>query len=210
MLLYERLQMAPMLLERYAKDGGERARRQMLAMCRTDPELIADVLGYFVSMATEKMNDGPNDKNGTEGDINVDEFDERTDDDSENSEGEAILDDIQEALDMSKAQGVLPPVRIARILAGEGVGQFSNSLHEYNEDCNVKSVPLSVALEYVAGVLDGQSKKISSLKMEIEEYNTLCDNMEVEIESLLSPNRTHADAGGKNSDYNISYYLYSY
>ena len=46
--------MAPMLLERYAKDGGERARRQMLAMCRTDPELLGDVLGYFVSMASEK------------------------------------------------------------------------------------------------------------------------------------------------------------
>ena len=51
-LLYERLQMAPMLLERYAKDGGERARRQMIAMCRTDPELLRDVLGYFVSMAS--------------------------------------------------------------------------------------------------------------------------------------------------------------
>jgi hypothetical protein len=54
-LMYERLQMAPMLLERYAKDGGDRARRQMLAMCRSDPELLADVLGYFVGMASDKL-----------------------------------------------------------------------------------------------------------------------------------------------------------
>lgn len=56
LLLYERLQMTPVLLERYAKDGSEKARRQMLAMCQTDPEILADVLGHFVEIASEKLN----------------------------------------------------------------------------------------------------------------------------------------------------------
>jgi hypothetical protein len=55
LLLYERLQMAPMLMSRYAKDGSEKSRRQMLAMCQSDPEILADVLGHFVSIASEKM-----------------------------------------------------------------------------------------------------------------------------------------------------------
>ena len=54
LLLYERLQMTPMLLERYAKDGSEKSRRQMLAMCKTEPEVLADVLGHLVSIASEK------------------------------------------------------------------------------------------------------------------------------------------------------------
>lgn len=56
LLLYERLQMTPMLLERYAKDGSEKSRRQMLAICQTDPEVLADVLGHFVALASEKLN----------------------------------------------------------------------------------------------------------------------------------------------------------
>lgn len=40
LLLYERLQMTPMLLERYAKDGSEKSRRQMLALCQSDPEVL--------------------------------------------------------------------------------------------------------------------------------------------------------------------------
>ena len=56
LLLYERLQMTPMLLERYAKDGSERSRRQMLAICQTEPEVLADVLGHFVELASEKLN----------------------------------------------------------------------------------------------------------------------------------------------------------
>ena len=55
LLLYERLQMTPMLLERYAQDGGDRARRHMLAMCRTDPEVLADVLGHFVAIASKRI-----------------------------------------------------------------------------------------------------------------------------------------------------------
>ena len=56
LLLYERLQMTPVLLERYAKDGSEKARRQMLAVCQTDPEILADVLGHFVEIASSKLN----------------------------------------------------------------------------------------------------------------------------------------------------------
>jgi len=167
-LLYERLQMAPMLLERYAKDGGDRARRQMIAMCRTDPELLGDVLGYFVSMASERISQ-----------------EHKNDDETQFSEGEAILDDIQEALDMARAQGVLPPVQIARILAGEGVGQFSTN--ESGED-NARSIPLSVALDYVGSILDDESTKINRLKTEVEEYNKSCNIMESEIKSLLSSN----------------------
>jgi hypothetical protein len=55
LLLYERLQMTPMLLERYAKDGSEKSRRQMLAICQTDPEVLADVLGHFVELASERL-----------------------------------------------------------------------------------------------------------------------------------------------------------
>jgi hypothetical protein len=56
LLLYERLQMVPMLLERYAQDGSIKARRQMLAMCQSDPEVLADVLGHFVAIASERLN----------------------------------------------------------------------------------------------------------------------------------------------------------
>lgn len=55
LLLYERLQMTPMLLERYANEGSEKSRRQMIAMCKADPEILADVLGHLVSIATQKM-----------------------------------------------------------------------------------------------------------------------------------------------------------
>ena len=56
-LLYERLNMAPMLLEEYARSGTDRARRQMLAMCDLhDPDLFAEVLAHFVNMAGERWN----------------------------------------------------------------------------------------------------------------------------------------------------------
>lgn len=57
LLLYERLQMTPVLLERYAMDGSEKARRQMLAMCQTDPDILADVLGHLVEIASQKLNE---------------------------------------------------------------------------------------------------------------------------------------------------------
>lgn len=55
-ILYEKLQdvYAPLLIDHYAADGSERARRQMLAMCQGDPDLLADVLGHFVSLVAEK------------------------------------------------------------------------------------------------------------------------------------------------------------
>ena len=52
-LLYERLNIVPMLLEEYAKSGTNRARSQMLAMCEHDPDLFAEVLAHFVNMAGE-------------------------------------------------------------------------------------------------------------------------------------------------------------
>jgi vacuolar protein sorting-associated protein 11 len=77
---------------------------------------------------------------------------------------------------------VLPPVRIARILAGEGSGQFSC---ETSSSKNKRTVPLSVALDYVGTVLEQSSREASRLKSEIEEFNQLCNSMEEEISSLI-------------------------
>jgi vacuolar protein sorting-associated protein 11 len=55
LLLYERLQMTPLVLKRYAAEGSEKSRRRMLAMCQTDPEILADVLSHFVAMANAKL-----------------------------------------------------------------------------------------------------------------------------------------------------------
>lgn len=92
------------------------------------------------------------------------------------------MEDIQEALTLARRQGVLPPVRIARILAGEGAGQFSSDRPIKDRK---KTVPLSVALDYVGTVLEKSRKEASRLKSEIEEYNQLCNSMENEIDSLL-------------------------
>jgi len=170
LLLYERLQMIPMLLNRYAQDGGDRARRQMLAMCRSDPQILADVLGHFVSIASEKVGDDSTDHNSDDGK-------------STNSQEEEILEDIREALSMARSQGELPPVRVARILAGEGTGQFSENVMP---DMKRRTVPLSVALDYVGDILDESGEKITALQAEVEEYNTLCKSMEEEVEALLS------------------------
>lgn len=170
LLLYERLQMTPMLLERYAKDGSEKSRRQMLALCKTDPEVLADVLGHLVSIASEKAMNA-----NAEG---------RLDDDSEQDELEEIMDDIQEALILARRQGVLPPVRIARILAGESSGQFS--IEESAEDSSKKgSIPLSVALDYVGSILEESRQEITRLSAEVEEYNTLSNEIEKDIDELL-------------------------
>jgi hypothetical protein len=73
-----------------------------------------------------------------------------------------ILEDIEEILALARQQGVLPPVRIARILAGEGTGQFASS-----EDIisNLRTVPLSVALDYVGDVLDESRVEVSRLEV---------------------------------------------
>lgn len=48
-----------------------------------------------------------------------------------------------------------------------------------------RTVPLSVALDYVGTILEDSRKEISRLKSEVEEYNLLCNTMESEIDSLL-------------------------
>jgi hypothetical protein len=117
----------------------------MLAMCRTDPEVLADVLGHFVTIASQHVHQNDNE-----------------DENSLQSDEEEILDDIREALALARAQGVLPPVRIARILAGEGAGQFSVNA---GKNTGAQTVPLSVALDYVGAILDDSRVEISRLKV---------------------------------------------
>lgn len=74
------------------------------------------------------------------------------------------------------------PVRIARILAGEGSGQFTSDRPIKERR---KTVPLHVALDYVGSVLEKSRKESFRLRSEIEEYNQLCNAMENEIDSLL-------------------------
>lgn len=105
-----------------------------------------------------------------------------SDEGSDEDETFEILDDIEEALNLARRQGVLPPVRIARILAGEGSGQFSSESSSRN---NKRTVPLSVALDYVGTVLEKSRREAARLKSEIEEFNHLCNSMEEEISSLI-------------------------
>jgi vacuolar protein sorting-associated protein 11 len=105
-------------------------------------------------------------------------LEEETDDD----ESDEILQDIQEALTIARRQAVLPPVRIARILAGEGSGQFSTDIPIRDKK---RTIPLSVALDYVGTVLEKSRREASRLKSEIEEYNQICNSMENDIASLL-------------------------
>jgi vacuolar protein sorting-associated protein 11 len=95
------------------------------------------------------------------------------------------MEEIQECLALAKRQGVLPPVRIARILAGEHAGQFSNDRIATKENQRKNNVPLSVALEYIGTILEESRKEIARLKSEVEEYNQLCNSMEDELHSLL-------------------------
>lgn len=184
LILYERLQMTPLLLERYARDGSEKSRRQMLALCQSDPEVLSDVLGHFVALASDKLAHKRARQQGKSGEGNMEES-EDDDDEDDDDEVEEILDDIREALALAKRQAVLPPVRIARILAGEGTGQFSDAVPGetfYKPD---GSIPLSVALDFVSTILEESRQEISRLKSEVEDYNELCNSMETEIDSLL-------------------------
>ena len=79
---------------------------------------------------------------------------------------------------------MLPPVRVTRILAGEGTGQFSERSIA-NKEANRRSIPLSVALDYVGSILEDSRYEILRLTNEVEEYNQMCNSMEAEIESLL-------------------------
>ena len=89
------------------------------------------------------------------------------DEDSDDGTDE-ILDDIQEALTVARLQGKIAPVRIARILAGEGTEQFSaHSPYEMTTSARQQTVPLSVALEYVGAILDDSRREISRLKVQL-------------------------------------------
>lgn len=105
------------------------------------------------------------------------------DDMSEDDEMDEIMDDIQEVLKLARRQRAIAPVRVARILAGEGTSQFSVVSDGGTGDPT--AVPLSVALDYVGTVLEESRHEVSRLKAEIEEYNQLCNSMEMEIDSLL-------------------------
>jgi hypothetical protein len=97
-------------------------------------------------------------------------------------------------LSLARRQGVLPPVRIARILAGEGTGQFSSPGPA--KSAQKRTLPLSVALDYVGAILDESRTEIGRLKSEVEEYNQLCNIMEKEVESLLRTSQgLHASSG---------------
>ena len=117
-------------------------------------------------------------------------------------------------LGLAQRQGVLPPVRIARILAGEGTGQFSNNSNSASPQ---RTVPLSVALDYVGEILDESRREISRLKVssvyvtvdeyisahlkfviqsEVEEYNRLCNSMETEVEELLRSSQSIPSSKG--------------
>jgi hypothetical protein len=137
--------------------------------------------------------------------------------DDSDDEMEEILSDIQEVLSLAQRQGVLPPVRIARILAGEGTGQFSSN----SNNAPQRTVPLSVALDYVGEILDESRREISRLKVrplvccivhiagvfhrhltfvpqsEVEEYNRLCNSMEAEVEDLLRSSQPVPSGKGK-------------
>lgn len=167
LLLYERLQMGPMLLSRYAHDGSAKSRRQMLAMAQASPDILAASLGFFVAAVSSS------EKQSAE------------DDDSEDGTAE-ILDDIQEALAVARLQGKIAPVRIARILSGEGTERFSADLPSgESKSGGQQTVPLFVALEYVGAILDESRKEISRLKSEVQEYNSMCNSMEAEVSLLL-------------------------
>lgn len=100
---------------------------------------------------------------------------EQSESDEESAgEAEEILEDIQEALEMAKSQAVLPPVRITRILAGEGSGQFTNPKNPVSKGA---TVPLSVAMDYVGGILDESSEEIARLQVSLSMIFTLINSM---------------------------------
>jgi vacuolar protein sorting-associated protein 11 len=94
-------------------------------------------------------------------------------------------------------------VRIARILAGEGTSQFSSGSAS-NQATQERTVPLSVALDYVGAVLDESRKEITRLKSEVEEYNQICNRMEAEVDSLLRASQpVQSKAGDPTSTINV-------
>ena len=49
---------------------------------------------------------------------------------------------------------------------------------------------MSVALDFVGTILEESREEISRLKSEVEDYNELCNSMEIEIDSLLRSSHT--------------------
>lgn len=84
--------------------------------------------------------------------------------DSESDIG-GLLHDIHEALVMARDHGDLPPVRILRILAGEGHGMFNSDKHASNPSLNRCGVPLSAAMDYVGAILDDYDNRFHRLKV---------------------------------------------
>lgn len=172
LLLYERLQMGSMLLSRYAHDGSEKSRRQMLAMTQADPEILADVLGNLIL----SIGSGPPQVCSCCVRVScclslsmnclILQQNDAHDDDSEDG-GTLIWEEIHEALAIARLHGQVTPVRIARILAGEGTEQFSG---EFVAGATAVSqaehtVPLNTCLEYVGSILDDSRREISRLKV---------------------------------------------
>jgi hypothetical protein len=97
-----------------------------------------------------------------------DGFKDETSVDSDSEIG-GLLHDTHEALVLARDHGnSIPPVRVLRILAGEGSGQFS-SIDNYSHDTYIhrSSVPLSVALDYVGATLDESSSKMERLQVDL-------------------------------------------
>ena len=61
-------------------------------------------------------------------------------------------------------------------------------------------MPLSAAIDYVGSVLDDSSNKIDRLQNKVEEYSRLCNDMELEINTLLSPGTSKKKNVGPNVD----------
>jgi hypothetical protein len=134
-----------------------------------------------------------------------------------------LFHDIHEALALARDHGnSVPPVRVLRILAGEGYGQFSSVNSSQESSNNHGSIPLSVAMDYVGATLDESSTKIQRLqvtislllaltplllfthslqpfhkcKNNVEEYSRLCCDMEMEIDALLSSGMSKKEGEG--------------
>ena len=174
-VLYERLGMSEMLLEEYARDGGEAARRKMLALGRKDPELLVEVMSRLIEMAAEgrpgqvrenflvlrivlscRLTPHPSYPLPTSKDAYHDEasVDSETD-------GGSLLRDVGESLVLARELGGVHPVRVLRTLAGESHGRFGSDAG----GSSGPSVPLSVALDYVGSVLDESAGTIDRLKV---------------------------------------------
>ncbi|KAL9180902.1 hypothetical protein ACHAXT_009707 [Thalassiosira profunda] len=184
-LLSERLRLLPALLDEHARRGDARSRRRMLALCEArpdDPDVFAEVLARFVGMAGERL----------DGDALQDEASVRSD-----SDVGGLLHDIHEALLLAREDRVdVPPVRILRILAGEGAGRFSSDRRGPSEATPKGGVPLAAAMDYVGAVLDDAGRKIRRLQNNVDEYGRLCRDMESEIDALRSPGTSAAEADG--------------